>query len=97
MEKGKAQPNADFHVVLSKFAVTKHQHDLAIAEAKRALELGPNDAGALEAAAQALIYAGQPEEGIEFAQQALRQNPTLRGRPLYLMGLGEFALGKGSR
>ncbi len=41
----------------------------------------------------ALIFSGQPEAGIEFAQRAIRQNPTFLGRPFYLMGLAEFALG----
>ncbi len=91
------QPSAGVHVGLSRLALTKHQHNLAIAEARRAIELSPSDADALEAAAEALIFAGQPQEGIELAEKALRQNPTLRGRPLYLMGLGEFALGHPDR
>jgi TolB-like protein/DNA-binding SARP family transcriptional activator len=93
LEKGMARPNADFHVLRSWLALKKHQHDRAIAEAERALELRPNDAEALEALAEALIYAGRPEQGIEFAQRAMRQNPAFLGRPLYLLGLAEFALG----
>lgn len=93
LEKGMAQPNADFHVLHSWLALNKHQHDRAIIEAKQALKLNPNDADALEALAEALIYARQPKAGIEFAQRAMRQNPTLLGRSLYLAGLAEFALG----
>lgn len=88
-----AQPNADFHVLRSWLASNKRQHDRAIAEAERALALSPNGADALEAMAAALIYSGRPKEGMEFVQKAMRQNPTLLGRPLYLMGLAEFALG----
>ena len=58
-----------------------------------ALELNPNDVEAMEALAEALIYAGQPEAGAEFAQKSMRQNPTNLGRALYLMGAAEYALG----
>jgi TolB-like protein/class 3 adenylate cyclase/Tfp pilus assembly protein PilF len=97
LEKGMAKPNADFHVLRSWLALKKHQHDRAITEAKQAIEINPNDADALEALAEALIFAGQPEAGIEYAKRAMRQNPTLLGRPLYLMGLAEFALGSAQR
>jgi TolB-like protein/Flp pilus assembly protein TadD len=93
LEKAAAQPNADIHVLRSWLALKKHQHRRAVTEARQALVLKPNDADALEALAEALIYSGQPEAGIEFAQRAMRQNPTLLGRPFYLMGLAEFALG----
>ena len=93
LEKGGARPNADFHVLRSWLALVRYQWDWAIAEVERALELSPNDADALEALAGALIYAGRPKEGIEVAERAMRQNPTLLARPLYLMGLGEFARG----
>jgi TolB-like protein/class 3 adenylate cyclase/Flp pilus assembly protein TadD len=97
LEEGMAEPNADFHVLRSWLALRKRQHDRAIAEAEQALELSPNDADALEAMAEALIYVGQPEAGMEFAQRAMRQNPTLLGHPLYLMGLAEFALGNSEK
>jgi tetratricopeptide (TPR) repeat protein len=93
LEKGMARPNADSHVLLSWFALRKRQHDRAIDEANRALELSPNSSDALEALAEALIYSGQPTEGIEVAERAMRQNPALPGRPLYLVGLAEFTLG----
>jgi tetratricopeptide (TPR) repeat protein len=93
LEKGMRQPNADVHVLRSWLALNKHQHARALAEADLALTLKPNDADALEAMAEALIYAGQAEAGMGFARRALRQNPTLLGRPFYLMGLAEFALG----
>jgi hypothetical protein len=88
-----AQPNTDVHVLRSWLALRKHQHGLAIAEAEQGLKLSPNDTEALEALSEALIYSGQPERGIELAERAMRQNPTLFARPLYLLGLAEFALG----
>jgi TolB-like protein/Flp pilus assembly protein TadD len=93
LEQGMARPNADFHVLRSWLALRKRQYDQAIAQARQALELNPNDADALEALAEALIYAGQAKAGIKFANRAMRQNPSLLGRPIYLVGLAEFAQG----
>jgi adenylate cyclase len=97
LELGMSEPNADYHVLRSWLALKKHQHDRAIAEAERALELNPNDVEALEALAEALIYAGQPMAGTELAERAIRQNPTSLGRALYLMGTAEFALGNSAK
>jgi tetratricopeptide (TPR) repeat protein len=93
LTKVQGQPNADVHVVRSWLAVKRHQHKRAIAEAERALELGPNDVDALEALAKAQIFAGEPKAGLELAQSVWRQNPTRATRPFLLMGLAEFALG----
>jgi hypothetical protein len=93
LTKVQGQPNADVHVVRSWLALKRHQHKRAIAEAEQALELNPNNIDALEALAKAQIYAGQPKAGIELAEKAMRQNPTLLTRPFLLMGLAEFALG----
>jgi TolB-like protein/Flp pilus assembly protein TadD len=93
LAEASAEPSSDLHVVRSWLALSKYQHERAIAEAERALELNPNDVDALEALARARIYAGEPRSGIELAQSAMRQNPTLLARPFMLMGLAEFALG----
>ena len=93
LDKGMDPPNADFQVILSWLALRMRLHDRAIAGAQRALELSPNDTDALEALAEALIYSGGPEPGIDLIQRAMRQNPTQLARPFYLMGLAEFALG----
>ena len=63
LEKGMAEPNADFHVLRSWLALNKHQHARAMAATAAALDLNPNDADALEAMAAALIFAGQPAAG----------------------------------
>ncbi len=86
----------DYFIVRSRLALKKHQSDGAVSEARRALDLSSNDAEAMEVLAEALIFSGQSNGGIEYAQRAMRQNPTQPGRPLYLMGLAEFSLGNTS-
>ena len=93
LEHAMAESNADFHVLRSWLALGKHQNHHAIAEAERAHSLNPNDADALEALAEALIFAGRADEGVAFARRAMLRNPTLLGRPLYLLGLAAFADG----
>jgi adenylate cyclase len=51
------------------------QHDRAIAEYKRALELNPNDADVLNDFGQCLSYAGRAVEGVEVVRRAMRLNP----------------------
>jgi tetratricopeptide (TPR) repeat protein len=87
------RPIADVHVMRSWLAFRRHQLDLAIAEAEHALDLSPNDADALEALAEALIYAGRTEEGGAFADRALRQSPIQPAAPLYVKGIAAFVAG----
>lgn len=97
LEKGVTTPNADYHVLRSWLALRKHQQRRAVEEAEKAVRLGPNDVDAMEALGEALIYAGRPGRGAEYARQAEEQNPLYPGRPLYLLGLAAFAQGNSER
>ncbi len=88
---GKRVPGVQ--IVRARLAIKKHQLDVAVIEAKRALELSPNDVEALETLSEALIFAGKPDEGRKLAEKAMRLNPTLPARALYLIGLSHFAEG----
>jgi TolB-like protein/Flp pilus assembly protein TadD len=81
------------HIVRARLAIRKRQLDVAVMEAKRALELSPNDVEALETLSEALIFTGTPDEGRKLAEQAMRLNPTLPARALYLVGLSHLAEG----
>jgi adenylate cyclase len=68
------------------------QHDRAIAEMQRALELNPNDADVMSDCASFLNHAGRTEEAIEWALRAMRLNPhhptwyVLQLGPIYYDG-----------
>ncbi len=65
-------------------------HEEAIAEAQRAIALDPNDANSYLAMAYALIYAGRPEEAVDFVKKAMRLDPHYPAYYLFIHGLAHF-------
>jgi adenylate cyclase len=51
------------------------QHQEAIAACRRALEINPNCSIALGLLGSSLIYSGRPDEGIGYAEMAIRSSP----------------------
>ncbi len=84
---------ADAHVLRSWIALEKHQIEVALREAERALGLNTNNVDALKAKARALIYSGQYEDGRTLANRVIRLDPVVIAEPLYLIGLSHFATG----
>jgi adenylate cyclase len=74
------------HSVLSVVYVQKKQYDQAIAEGERAIALDPNNADSYATQAQALNFAGRPEEALRVVEQAMRLNPHYP--PWYSFDLG---------
>src|SRR5262249_43022119 len=72
--------------LLSVVFLWKKQHAQAIAEGKQALAFDPNNADSYLNLGWILTFAGQPEEAIEWLEQAIRRNP--RSPPGYLHFLG---------
>jgi len=63
------------HRTLSTVYLYKKQYEQSIAEAERAITLGPNEADNYSALTESLVLAGQPERAIGYGEQALRLNP----------------------
>ena len=53
----------------------QQQYDQAIAEGERAIALDPNNADSYAVQADALNFAGRPEEALRAVEQAMRLNP----------------------
>jgi TolB-like protein len=80
------------HQVASKRFIALLYHEAAIAEAERAIAVGPNDADGYAAMAEALIYSGKPEEAVDFVKKAIRLDPHNIGNYLYTLGLAHFGM-----
>jgi rhodanese-related sulfurtransferase len=77
-------------LVASSVKTHQSRHDDAIAQARQALELGPNDPAAYEALGIALTYGGKPKEGAEAIRAAMRLDPQHAALYLVWLGLAEF-------
>jgi adenylate cyclase len=76
------------HWALAGYYMYGGQHDRAISEFQKALELNPNDADVLTDFGWCLSYVGRAEEGLELAQKAMRINP--RYPEYWMMQLGQI-------
>jgi TolB-like protein/predicted Zn-dependent protease len=74
------------HMFLGWIHLWRREHDQAIAEAKRCLELDPNNAEGHVRLGHILDMAGRPAEGLPLIEKALRLDPHYP--PMYLFWLG---------
>jgi TolB-like protein/Tfp pilus assembly protein PilF len=63
------------HLLLGWVHLWRKEHDAAIAEAQRSVELDPNNAEAWARLGHILDVAGRPEEGIPLIERAMRLDP----------------------
>ncbi len=75
----------------ARYAARQGQHERALTQAQRAVDLAPYHAGALFEVAMALNWAGRPEEGLRRADEARRLNPKGKGNQ-WSRGLALFSL-----
>jgi tetratricopeptide (TPR) repeat protein len=61
--------------VLGRALLHSHRHDLAIAAARRSVELNPNSGTSLGGLGNVLAFAGDAEEAAEVAERAFRVSP----------------------
>ena len=70
------------------------RHNQAVAEARRAIAVDPNNPVGYEALAGSLIYLGRPEDGAEAIQRAMRLDPRHPFEYLFWLGLAQFNMDK---
>lgn len=63
------------HWILGVIQLTRRQHELAVTELKRAIELNPNCSLAFGSLGTVLNYSGEPDESIKNNEIAIRLNP----------------------
>ncbi len=94
LEKALKMPTSLSHRVASSMALNRRQFKEAIEEAERAIALNPNDASCHYTMAEALVYGGYPNKGIEYIEMAMRLDPRYQTDPLYLLGIAHFSMGQ---
>ncbi len=91
LETALKAPSIIAHRLASSVYIDQRRYAESIAEARRAIELGPNSAEAYRALAYALIMNGQPAEAREMVEKAWRLDPRGAGQHFFLLGLIAFA------
>ena len=90
LKKAMENPGPLAHQVASGRFLRQGRHEMAIAEAQRAIDLDPNSAHALQAMGTVLIFAGQPGAATKWIDKAMRLSPKFEDDYLYLRGLAAF-------
>jgi adenylate cyclase len=67
--------DAEGHALLGRIYLSKRQHESAITEGKKAVDLDPNAADNLAFLAVSTKFSGNPEEAVSLIQKAMRLNP----------------------
>lgn len=81
------KPSALAHQIASKIRVYENRHDPALREAKRAVELDPNDPLSHLAIAIVLVYAGDAAGAETRVREAIRLDPSYATDYLFWLGL----------
>ncbi len=70
---------SDYHIhwVLAYYDLNSRNFDLALSEYEVAVSLNPNDANLLAEFAEAQVYVGDLDKGLELTRLALRMNPNM--------------------
>ncbi|UCE50862.1 MAG: adenylate/guanylate cyclase domain-containing protein [Desulfobacterales bacterium] len=92
LEKAIKMPTSLSHRIASSMALNRRQFKEAIEEAERAIALNSNDASCHYTMAEALVYGGKPNKGIEYIETAMRLDPRFQTDPLYLLGIAHFCM-----
>jgi tetratricopeptide (TPR) repeat protein len=92
LEDALKNPNALAYQALSSLSLSRHQHEKAVAEAKRALALEPNEPANLIVLAEALIFNDNAKEALQYLDNAMNLDPLNLGRPLCTKGLANFSM-----
>jgi adenylate cyclase len=82
------------HALLGAVYSMMRQHEKAIAEGERSIELGPNGARYYLLLGQTLSYVGRSDEAIEHLKKGIRLNPFPNYMYLYHLGRCYFQKGQ---
>jgi TolB-like protein/Tfp pilus assembly protein PilF len=88
------ESNVQARVLLGRMHMVHERYAEAQLEVERALVINPNDAGALAARGEVLIWMGRTDAAIESLELAQRINPELDPRARFALSLAYYLNGK---
>ena len=94
LEKALASPTPLAFQVSAKILVWWGKHEQAVAEARKAVALNPNDAEGHITLAEMLTWNGQPREALGSVARARRLDPLNEANHAYVEGLARIELGQ---
>jgi tetratricopeptide (TPR) repeat protein len=94
LEMAMKNPTSTAHRVASDMAVSRRHDQKALAEAKQAIALDPNNSENHKIMARVMHMVGKPEEAIAFAKRAMLLNPLDKAFPLFSIGVSRFQMGQ---
>ena len=84
------ESNATAHSLVSSIYTFQNRHDLAIKEARRAIEINPNDAVSYHELGWALLWSGRIDEAIEALKVSLRLDRSSPRNTWYHLGMAYY-------
>ena len=82
------------HALLGNIYIYRGQHDLAVSELRRAIELNPNDALSRRWLGMVMLWSSQPDEAIQAYETALRYDPRTSPGTHMFLGLAYYLKGQ---
>lgn len=90
LAKALQYPTPLAHMVASRLLSWKHNHDAAITEAERAINLDPNDPSGHVALAESLVWAGRSADAFDPISTAMRLDPQDTDFYTGILGFAQF-------
>jgi adenylate cyclase len=88
------ESHAGAHALLGNIYIYRGQHELAISELRRAIELNPNDASSRRRLGMVLLWSSRPDDAIQAYETALRYDPRTSPATHMFLGLGYYLKGQ---
>lgn len=94
LDRSMVEPSPLAHKIASEMLTTNRRFDEAVAEAKRAIAIDPNDPLGHVALAEVLSLSGSPEKADALIRKAMRMDPQVPQAYLFPLGKAQFGMGQ---
>jgi len=88
------ESHAGAHALLGNIYIYRGQHEHALRELRRAIQLNPNDALSLRYLGMIMLWSGRPDDAIEAYETTLRYDPRPSPGTHMNLGLGYYLKGR---